>query len=397
MYFQAVDGRNIPGMDRVDSLAEYLVGLHTQTALTLSPQQVSAIKGLWQNLLPYDRQRVVLAARHQDRLSVGKFKSTKRKVEFTPGIDSLKRSVLASPGSFAQFPDCCRAMEAIFIRLCRIHKSPKRRGEGSVSRWSLILESFRNIRELIHNNGAIMQDTELQLIDVNLATLKAWYNQRVKRQDVGLLLQGINLPPRISLASEPLSPALVRPTAAGTLHPPNVTCPVQARRQAIVPLPVRPAGIPPAAPAVVPQPVQLARKRPAIAPFPAVPPVRPKMIFPKPGPIILFPQAIYTRFPTTAPPGIPIHPPIPPVFVPQVQSAPVPPASSRPEAVPPASSRPARIRTNKRTVVANSCKKCGQYRTAATGHSQYRGTIYCPNTETLPLKDWLEQIKKSKM
>ena len=117
LYFQAVDGRNIPGMDRVDSLAEYLVGLHTQTALTLSPQQVSAIKGLWQNLLPYDRQRVVLAARHQDRLSVGKFKSTKRKVEFTPGIDSLKRSVLASPGSFAQFPDCCRAMEAIFIRL----------------------------------------------------------------------------------------------------------------------------------------------------------------------------------------------------------------------------------------------------------------------------------------
>ncbi len=74
----------MPGMDCVDSLAEYLVGLWNHTGLTLNNQQVSNIISLWQNLLPYDQQRVVFAARHQDRLITGKFRSPKKKAEFTP-------------------------------------------------------------------------------------------------------------------------------------------------------------------------------------------------------------------------------------------------------------------------------------------------------------------------
>jgi len=35
-----VDDQNIPGMDQVDRLAEYLVELRTSTGLTLSRQQV---------------------------------------------------------------------------------------------------------------------------------------------------------------------------------------------------------------------------------------------------------------------------------------------------------------------------------------------------------------------
>ena len=58
-------------------------------------------------------------------------------------------------------------IETIFIRLCRIHKSPKKRREGSVSRWTLMLDSHSNIWALIHINGGITQDTELQLINVN--------------------------------------------------------------------------------------------------------------------------------------------------------------------------------------------------------------------------------------
>ncbi|KAJ8333183.1 hypothetical protein SKAU_G00420790 [Synaphobranchus kaupii] len=61
----AVDERSVPGMDRVDSLAEYLVGLRTETGQTLNNQQASTIIALWQNLLPYDQQRVAYAARHQ--------------------------------------------------------------------------------------------------------------------------------------------------------------------------------------------------------------------------------------------------------------------------------------------------------------------------------------------
>ena len=337
---------------------------------------------------------------------MGKLKSTKKKAEFTPGVDSLKRSVLASPGSTAQFPDCCRLIEAIFIRLCRLHKSPKKRGQGSVSRWTLILDSYSTIRSLIHNNGAIMQDTGLQLINVNLTTLRTWYNQRGKRQDVSLLLQGINLPPRLPLASEPLPPANVRPAAAVPLRPllPSASHP------AAVPLwPLRPLLPSASHPAAVTQQsvhaqghVQ-AHKRQAVVPLPAViPPVRPRLaaqrqIFPKPPPAsgpVIFSQApiIYPQFPTTAPPGIPVPPPIPTVFA--VPFPPIDPLAPSAPLPPPASSRPSKARFNKRKVESNSCRKCGQFRTKATGHSQYRGTIYCPNTETLSLKDWLEQIKK---
>ncbi|XP_062400015.1 protein PRRC2C-like isoform X2 [Sardina pilchardus] len=48
----------------------------------------------------------------------------------------------------------------------------------------------------------------------------------------------------------------------------------------------------------------------------------------------------------------------------------------------------------KRRVVANSCRKCGQFRTAVTGHSQFKGTVYCPNTELLSKEEWLKQKKK---
>ncbi|XDV19472.1 hypothetical protein PO909_024938 [Leuciscus waleckii] len=75
---QHVDEHNMPRMDRVDTLAEYLVSLRNHTGLTLSNKQVSTIIGLWQNLLPFDQQRVVFAARHQDRLIAGKFRSPRQ-------------------------------------------------------------------------------------------------------------------------------------------------------------------------------------------------------------------------------------------------------------------------------------------------------------------------------
>ncbi|XP_016408310.1 transmembrane protein 108-like [Sinocyclocheilus rhinocerous] len=91
----AVDERNIPGMDRVDSLAQYLVGLRNETGQTLNSQQASTVIALWQNLLPYDQQRVTYSARHQSRLTTGRFRCSKKKPEFTehdtlcPRIDRI--------------------------------------------------------------------------------------------------------------------------------------------------------------------------------------------------------------------------------------------------------------------------------------------------------------------
>lgn len=55
-------------MDWVDELAECLVELRTQASLTFTSQQVATIVGLWQNLDQFDKDRVMYAAHHQDRL-----------------------------------------------------------------------------------------------------------------------------------------------------------------------------------------------------------------------------------------------------------------------------------------------------------------------------------------
>ncbi|KAJ8369761.1 hypothetical protein SKAU_G00097890 [Synaphobranchus kaupii] len=50
-------------------------------------------------------------------------------------------------------------------------------------------------------------------------------------------------------------------------------------------------------------------------------------------------------------------------------------------------------RLYRRTVEANTCNKCGQFRTSETGHSQYRGRVFCPQTEALSKEDWLQDMK----
>ncbi|CAB1436300.1 unnamed protein product [Pleuronectes platessa] len=64
----AVDDQNLPGHQHVDRLAEYLLGLRDKTSLCLSNQQANAIVSLWDMLNEGDNQRVVYAARHQERL-----------------------------------------------------------------------------------------------------------------------------------------------------------------------------------------------------------------------------------------------------------------------------------------------------------------------------------------
>ncbi|XP_053091155.1 uncharacterized protein LOC113534513 isoform X1 [Pangasianodon hypophthalmus] len=376
----AVDDQNVPGMDRVDSLADYLVELRHQTGLTLSSQQVSEIVALWQNLLDFDKQRVVFAARHQERLTTGRFRSPKKKAVFTPGVESLKRCVLASTASPAQWPDCCRLVEAIFIRLCRIHKNPRRKGKGSLTRWSLILHDYRRIRQLILNNGAIIQGTNLQLVEVNQTTLVQWHNERVKRQDLTLLLQGMDLPDPLPVAAEPLQSASARPAAPpsqgqGQEHayslPHNTVGQARQKRRITSTSPPDPRET--ARPKLAPQRQLLPRPPGAfvtLAPHPSPT----YTVFVVPGP-----SATTTPQPSSTPPSVVLQPP---------QASSIPPAT----AVQP--QMPRRPRAYTRRVEANTCKKCGRHRTAETGHSQYKGTIYCPNTETLTKEQWLEQIKK---
>lgn len=126
---------------------------------------------------------------------------------------------MASP---ALWPDCCRLVEAIFIRLCRIHKSPRRKGKSSSTRWTLILHDYGTIRQLLLNNGPIMQNTNLQLVEVNQATLVQWHNEKIRvfccRASIFLLLYLLPL----SLSHLP---------AFGLLHLRGVSPPCSLKKQ----------------------------------------------------------------------------------------------------------------------------------------------------------------------
>ncbi|XP_073725207.1 uncharacterized protein [Misgurnus anguillicaudatus] len=353
----AVDERSVPGIDRVDNLASYLVGLRMESGQTLSHQQASTIIALWQSLLPYDQQRVAYAARHQVNLTTGRFRCSKTKPEFTPGVDSMTRCVLGSTGSPAQWPDCCRLVESIFVKLCDIHRSPKKIGNHAVTRWTLILRDYSKIRQLVLGNGTVMENTTLQLFQVNQTTLNQWHKKRLKRQECAILLQGVNLPAPIPIAARPLPPGQTRPT----------TAPPQLGPQHRYHLPASTVG-------------KAVDKRKSAVPAPHPPP--PKVFRPR------------QLFPADSAP-LPVVPNPSPAFAPFVFLCPVPVIRQIAPAGPIPSPLPAR-RPYVRTVDKNKCSLCHQPRNKDTGHSQYYGHIYCPLTAVMPLDQWREEMKKKR-
>lgn len=309
-----------------------------------------------------DKQRVVYAARHQDRLLSGRFR-TPKKPSKTPGVESTTRCMLGASSAPAQWPDCCRLVENIFIRLCNLHPNPVRKGKTADSRWSLILRDYRKIRQIVVGNSVVMQGTAIQLVEVNQNTLIQWHNNRQKRQELSVLLQGSALPPALPESEESLHEARVLPA-----HP------MPARQEHQYRLPESTAG-------------QAQQRQTASSHYPR--PIMPKGMFvtpPAPG------QYLTPQIPTPAGQTVLI-----PVALPVSVVQGINPQTSVPTTTVQAASSQAGAtlkRPYRRTVEANTCKKCGQFRTADTGHSQYRGTVYCPQSESLSKDQWLEETRK---
>ncbi|KAI4785245.1 hypothetical protein KUCAC02_037881, partial [Chaenocephalus aceratus] len=156
-------------MDRVDSLAECPGG--AEEPADYGPNKPAGELLCGRTCWTMTSKGWFFAARHQSRLNTGRFRSPKKKQEFTPGWRSQER------GGLAQCHD-------------------------GIS----ILEDYRKIRRRILSNGT--------LVDVSHTTLQLWHNKRVNREDHAVVLQGLVLPSRLSVASDPLPPANVRPQSS---------------------------------------------------------------------------------------------------------------------------------------------------------------------------------------
>ncbi len=220
-------------------------------------------------------------------------------------FDKQQSSSTASP---AQWPNHCRLMDTILLRLCKIHRGP---GKEETA-WCLILQDYNKIRELILANA------NLQLVNVSQSSLMQWRNQTCSATDK-----------QATLKTPPVD--IAKFTATRTK--------MQARQM---------------------QPV---RNLVTFVPCPAstltVVAIPQHLVPPNPAMLVFVPSTVHI-FPYSSTPG---------------------------------SQRLAASRSYKRKVDANTCKKCKAFRTAATGHSQFRGTIYCPATETLSKEQWLEKMR----
>lgn len=168
----SVGPSNIPGYDRVVALADCLVSLKDSSG-ALNYHQASMIIKLWSNLSEYDRKPIAFPPRHQPQLVQGRFKAAKKST-VVPGLDSTRRCFLGQNSGPATWPNCNRYMEAVHIKLCQIYPSPVKQNGNTTLRWTLVGNAYKKIRETVINNARVMQQTSIQLAEVNQRTLTQW-------------------------------------------------------------------------------------------------------------------------------------------------------------------------------------------------------------------------------
>ncbi|KAK0132914.1 hypothetical protein N1851_031722 [Merluccius polli] len=194
------DGRG--GYQHVVALAQALVQLRHRRYVT--PSQAREVTALWLKLSGWDKAAVKFPPRHQDRLVQGRFRTTKRTAH-TPGVDSVKRAVLGKGAGAAQWPDVSRLVEAVLLDLSIVHCSEARSIAGvRIQRWGAVMRDYKTIRENVYSCAALMTSTRIQLYEVNQRTLSQWHNKRSKammRDTIAIAVPGPSAP---QTAAEPL-------------------------------------------------------------------------------------------------------------------------------------------------------------------------------------------------
>ncbi|KAG9334111.1 hypothetical protein JZ751_009146 [Albula glossodonta] len=371
----------------VQALAACLFNLKDHS-LALTQEESRHIISLWQDLSDFDKGRTVYPPRHQDTLTKGHFRATKKLV--APGVESTRRSFVGS-SSPAQWPNCNRVVEAIFVKLCMAFTSGKKTPEGTRSRWTRVIHAYKQIRECILSNAHVMTETTIQLPEVNTATLAQWYSKRTRSQETDVLQQAICTPEAPESGPVEQRSTLQKDTilSVPTDNPHVFVLPKNAAGKAILKLHV-PTSVPaqqrlPGA--LQSLPVLSTPLSAGPVPLPAVPVFllpgpRPEGPSSQPAPRLILPAR-----PSTATAGSAQE-----VAVPHSQGTGVPYTTER--------YRKRKLEKEKagihsRRYVRKSevilCKKCQKKREPPT-HQQYFGNWYCEETATVPLAEWRESL-----
>ena len=397
------DSRGIPGWDKVDKLAKRLIDL---SGLSVSPTEVKKIVDLYNNLDDFDKEpphyRPV-----RKTATKGRFGSRRQGYALQT---VMKRSFLSGSSSPAMSPKKSRIVEAICLHLTKkitTHRTSNHFDGSSRydSRWKLIIQHYNYIRGRLFNSP-ILEETELVLFNINETTLRLWFKNKTRNDEIMQLMQGKNVPGELAVAKErlpePTTPTKLQGEARPKIYeePEDRTGKAVLRFGNIRQRPLQEASQPrdeldeqfvghlpvsplqPMAPLSPDKPRGIKRKMKENHQISAKKPLMPTtdQTF---MPTIHQPFQSYPSHPLSYAPissRLPYHPS-------QYHPLPYQPFSPFPfpfmHAAPPVQAPQALVKKERKKY---TCRKCGN----SEGHGQYKGQRFCPKAEKVSYEEWLK-------
>ncbi|XP_056111110.1 uncharacterized protein LOC130088380 [Rhinichthys klamathensis goyatoka] len=209
------DSRGFPGWEAVDNLAEYLVNLN-RTIAALSATETAEIVRLYSRLHEMDKSPSKYSLKSKKKTLPGPWRASRKRSGSAPGQQAAER-LFMTHGQGAQRPDFNRTSECVSLRLLKEFAQARNRPRDCKGKTlpipQSIVQAYHHIKQLLEDSRVIQEQTNLVLVTINNTTVSSWLHDRQKRTDRDSLLQGVQLPQKVSVAKDPLPQARALPSA----------------------------------------------------------------------------------------------------------------------------------------------------------------------------------------
>ncbi|XP_039530311.1 wiskott-Aldrich syndrome protein family member 2-like [Pimephales promelas] len=145
----------------------------------------------------------------------GPWRASRKRSGSAPGQQAAER-LFMTHGQAAQRPDFNRTSECVSLRLLKEFAQARNRPRDCKGKTlpipQSIVQAYGHIKQLFEDSRVIQEQTNIVLVTINNTTVSSWLHDRQKRTNRDSLLQGAQLPQKVSVAKDPLPQARVIPS-----------------------------------------------------------------------------------------------------------------------------------------------------------------------------------------
>ncbi|KAJ3582061.1 hypothetical protein NHX12_015938, partial [Muraenolepis orangiensis] len=181
----------------------------------LSTAEIAEIVRLYSTLNDVDKARSKYLKCKKSTL-LGPWRASRKRSGSAPGQQAAER-LFMTHGQAAQSPDSNRIAECVCLRLLKEYSQSRNRPKDCKGKTlpipQAVVHTYNHIKQLLEDSRAIQDQTNLVLVTINNTTVACWWHGRQKRTNRDSLLQGVELPQKLSVATESLLEARELPSA----------------------------------------------------------------------------------------------------------------------------------------------------------------------------------------